>query len=76
MNKSNVDVMNRGMRCLIEKLGMVEAEQFIYLVKADQLDYTEWQRTYFDGKSREELDRAMLEYASNHPFQGDKSVVI
>ncbi len=34
MNRSSVDVMNRGMQCLMEKLGIVEAEQ---------LDYTKWQ---------------------------------
>ena len=32
MNRSSIDVMNRGMQCLMEKLGIVEAEQFIYQI--------------------------------------------
>ena len=55
MNRSSIDVMNRGMQCLMEKLGIVEAEQFIYLVKAEQLDYTKWQREHFDEMSKEEI---------------------
>lgn len=31
---------------MIEKLGIIEAEQFIYLVKTEQLDYTKWQENY------------------------------
>lgn len=76
MNKSNNDVMCRGMDCLVERLGIVEAEQFVYLVKADQFDYTEWQRKYFDTISREELDYRIKEYAKAHPFQGDRTVII
>ena len=76
MNKSYVDVMNRGMQCLVERLGIVEAEQFIYLVKAEQFNYTEWQRRYFDDMDRNEIDSAMLEYAQTHPFQGDPSAVV
>ena len=76
MNKSYVDVMNRGMQCLVERLGIVEAEQFIYLVKAEQFNYTDWQRRHFDDMDRDEMDAAMLEYAQMHPFQGDASAII
>lgn len=76
MNRSSVDVMNRGMQCLMEKLGIVEAEQFIYLVKAEQLDYTKWQREHFDNMSREEIEANMLNYAKKNPFRGDPKVVI
>lgn len=76
MNRSSVDVMNRGMQCLMEKLGIVEAEQFIYLVKAEQLDYTKWQREHFDNMSREEIETNMLNYAKRNPFTGDPKAVI
>ena len=64
------------MECLVDRLGLIEAEHFIYLIKADQLDYTKWQQNDFDQIPNKELDKAMLEYAGKHPFQGDSSAVI
>ena len=60
----------------MEKLGIVEAEQFIYLVKAEQLDYTKWQREHFDNMSREEIETNMLNYAKRNPFTGDPKAII
>lgn len=60
----------------MEKLGIVEAEQFIYLVKAEQLDYTKWQKDHFDGMSKEEIDTNILQYTENHPFKGNPAVII
>lgn len=68
--------MCRGMECLVKELGIVESEQFVYLIKADKMDYTEWRRWYFDSKSPEEIDRETEEYTRTHPFQGDKAVII
>lgn len=76
MNRSSVDVMNRGMQCLMEKRGIVETEQFIYLVKSEQLDYTKWQREHFDNMSREEIETNMLNYAKRNPFTGDPKAII
>ncbi|MDR0963262.1 MAG: hypothetical protein LBM60_01430 [Clostridium sp.] len=33
-----------AMDALMQKLGMVDAERFITLVKRDTFDYTKWQR--------------------------------
>jgi hypothetical protein len=43
------------MQHLIEKFGIVEAERFIALVIKEPFDYTEWQRTLFDGMSVDDL---------------------
>jgi hypothetical protein len=32
------------MNALLEKLGEVDAERFISMIKRDTFDYTEWQR--------------------------------
>jgi hypothetical protein len=37
-----VDAMN----ALIENLGEIDAERFISIVKADNFDYTKWQRNF------------------------------
>ena len=36
MNQSTVDIMDRGMRCLTEHLGSVEAEQFIAAIMREK----------------------------------------
>jgi len=53
----------QGMKILIERLGMVEAERFIALMNREPFDYTRWRRDMFDGISVKELSRlAMQEY--------------
>jgi len=43
------------MNALIERLGMVEAERFVMLIRKDAFDYTKWRENLFDGLSLEEL---------------------
>jgi len=50
------------MAILTEKMGIVEAETFLFLVKTEGFDYTKWQREYFGNKSKEELDAEMDAY--------------
>jgi hypothetical protein len=37
-------IMNTGMECLVEKLGIVEAEVFISVIREKSFDYTEWRQ--------------------------------
>ena len=37
-------LMDAGMKCLVEKLGIVEAETFISVIRENTFDYTEWRR--------------------------------
>ena len=71
MSPNTVEIMNRGMECLTEALGVVEAEQFISIIIREKFDYTKWQRTYFDGMAPGEFHRKALEYAKEHPYTGD-----
>ena len=45
-----------GMNVLIEKLGAVNAEKFIYLVKKDKLDYTKWQHNLYKEMNALEIN--------------------
>ena len=49
MEMNAVDVMNRGMQCLVDHIGLVEAEQFVSVIMREKFDYTKWQREYFDA---------------------------
>ena len=42
MANSTVELMNRGMRCLISQMGIVEAEEFISTIIQEKFDYTKF----------------------------------
>jgi len=44
---SDTILKEKGMEALAERLGIVNAERFITLVKRDTFDYTQWQRNLF-----------------------------
>ncbi|MCL2623682.1 MAG: hypothetical protein FWD31_08465 [Planctomycetaceae bacterium] len=50
-NVIRVDAMN----LLLTGLGEVETERFIYLIKREHFDYTEWQRTLWDNLTIDEV---------------------
>ena len=57
-----------GMNILIEKLGAVNAEKFIYLVKKDKLDYTKWQQGLYKGMKALEINNmAEKRYKEKYP---------
>jgi hypothetical protein len=70
MASSTVEVMNKGMECLKEHLGIVDAELFISLIIRERFDYTRWQREYFDKMEPGEFSKNALQYAKEHPFNG------
>ena len=65
---SNTEIMNRGIICLLEKLGEVETEQFISAIIREQFDYTKWQQQRFDNMSSDEFQQAALTYSKENPF--------
>lgn len=71
MMPNTVEIMNRGMECLTEKLGVVDAEHFISILIREKFDYTKWQRQYFDAMAPGEFNQKALEYAEKHPYTGD-----
>lgn len=64
------DILDQGFACLVENLGVVDAEHFIALIKGDKFDYTVWQREYFDQMEQGQIRKEALEYAQNHPHKG------
>jgi len=56
-------LLTRGYECLMDTLGLVNAEKFISLVIAEPSDYTEWRReNLFEGMTVEELSEKAMEY--------------
>lgn len=69
MTTSTAEIMSKGMKCLTEQMGIIEAELFISTVIREKFDYTKWQREYFDTKTPEEISYEASEFEKNHPFE-------
>ena len=55
-NAATSAIMSTGMRCLVEKLGIVEAEMFISAIRENSFDYTEWRRDHlWQGMTLDEI---------------------
>ena len=64
--------LDTGMKTLIDKLGLVNAERFIALTNRNRFDYTEseWRQNLFEGMTLEELSHAAMEYHKTlEPFR-------
>ena len=62
-------LMSSGMKCLVDKLGIVEAEMFISVIREDTFDYTEWRQEYlWKDMSLDEI----LQLAANREKQRKK----
>ena len=64
------ELKSKGMRCLTEQMGVVEAEMFVSMILREQFDYTKWQREYYDAMKPGDFMRGALDYAKTHPFEG------
>jgi len=60
---STATIMNDGINCLVERLGIIETEIFISQIIREPLDYTKWQREHYADISVGELNRRAVEYA-------------
>ncbi len=69
--KKPSEILSHGMEILMENMGIIEAETFIFLLKSEEFDYTQWQREYFDRKSKAELDAGMDAYFASNPCSID-----
>ncbi len=76
MISNTEEILSRGMKILSDNMGIVEAENFIFLVKNEGFNYTAWQRDYFENKTKDEMDADMDKYFAVHPYTGEKAKII
>jgi hypothetical protein len=60
--RSNTVVKDEGMRVLTERLGLVDAERFITLLRREPFDYTEWRRDLYKDVPLDEFLKNADEY--------------
>ncbi len=74
MINNTIDIMDQGFACLVEKLGIINAERFIAMIKREDFDYTVWRREYFGDMALDEINGEAVSYAEKHPHKGQKNV--
>jgi len=60
--RTTAAILNDGMDCLLERLGVLETEIFISHILREPFDYTEWQKQHYADISVQELNRKAVEY--------------
>ena len=71
---NTMEVIDKGMKCLSEQLGIIEAEQFISVIIRERFDYTKWQREHFDAINDEKIVKDALALDQVQPFEGFKAL--
>ena len=67
---NTVEILNRGFNCLVEHIGVVDAEIFISTINKEKFDYTVWRKKYFSNQSLEDLNKKAVAYAKKNGFKG------
>jgi hypothetical protein len=65
---NNAVLLDKGIKCLTEGLGILEAEQFIYVLKSQPFNYTEWRKKNLcAGMTLDEISDAADAYCRENP---------
>jgi len=63
---NNTALKNEGLRILAERLGLVEAERFIVLMRRELFDYTNWRQDLFKEIPLDTFLKNAQEYRERH----------
>lgn len=63
---SDEEILERGMDCLMDNLGILEAERFVSLVWKERDKYNKWKQEY-DSMTPEEFRTSLEEFIKQHP---------
>ena len=64
------EIWSKGMDCLFDNLGFIDAQKFIVMVNSRKTDYTEWKdESLFKDISEEEFIKNAVEYAKTHNLE-------
>ena len=77
MNTSTIEVIDRGLRCLSENLGMRETEIFVSTLLRERFDYTKWRQSFVDSvKTFDDLDTLLAATEEKAKFGGNPKIVL
>ena len=67
--RNTAAILNDGMNCLLEKLGVLETEIFISHILREPFDYTTWQKEHYKTISVHELNEKAVAFAKANPIK-------
>ncbi|MBR1659159.1 MAG: hypothetical protein IJ705_02420 [Oscillospiraceae bacterium] len=76
MRENKTALAVRCMDVLCKHVGVLEAENFILYLRSEAFDYTKWQREYYNSMTPEMVRAGIVRNAEEHPFQGEKAVIL
>ena len=65
MKMSENELEVKCMNVLMDSVGPVEAERFVYIMNRDNFDYTEWQKNLFEGETVDSLYDKIMAYSDS-----------
>lgn len=65
---NTMEIMNKGINCLLQQLGVVETEKFISIINREKFDYTKWRENLFENMTLEEINAEAVKFAKNNPL--------
>ena len=68
MKMSESELAVKCMNVLVNNVGPVDAERFVYIMNRDNFDYTEWQKDLFEGETVDSLYDKVVAY-TNKPHR-------
>jgi len=66
-NIQTAAIISAGMKLLRENLGIIESEIFIYNIRKESFDYTEWSQNLYEDSTLGELLYNAAAYERAHP---------
>ena len=57
---TDAEIKEQGIEVLIDKLGEIQAERFIALIRRESFDYTKWQKKLWMDKTIEEISSSAM----------------
>ena len=73
--QTTTTIMNDGINCLVDRLGVIETEIFISQLIREPFDYTKWQREHYAGMSVSEMNKRAVEYSKNNPMANYRAIL-
>ncbi|GHV96285.1 hypothetical protein AGMMS50293_26050 [Spirochaetia bacterium] len=68
--RSTAAIMNEGINILLQKMGVLETEEFISTLLKESFDYTEWRREHYTDIDIDpnEFNRMAVQFDKNNPL--------
>lgn len=76
MDTNTAQILEKGITCLHEHMGLVEMEIFISTIQRERFDYTKWHQHFADTMTEDMLDKMCRENAEKLPFKGKAAVIV